>query len=205
MKIYIDFDGTLFDNNKLYNNFINIFTKENIKKEELEKYINKTYKDSKNFDILAKNLINKYNLNTNISDEINNLYSEKLIFKDTIPFLEKYYQKYNLILLTLGTKEEYQLKKIKSSNISKYFKDIIITTKDKSKLNIDYINGIFIDNNPIELKKFYNSKATNLIRIKRDTDKYSKLESDIKIPEFKDFEDLLKCNYIEKIGENNYE
>ena len=57
----------------------------------------------------------------------------------------------------------------------KYFKDIIITNKDKSKLNIDYTNGIFIDNNPLELEKFYNSNSINLIRIKRDTDKYFKV------------------------------
>ena len=205
MNIYIDFDGTLYNNTKFYQKFINIFIKQNIKKEDIEKYIKKIYKNSRNYDTIAKNLINKYNLNINILQEINNLYNKELIFKDTIPFLEKYYQKYNLILLTLGTKKEYQLKKINSTNISKYFKKIIITTKNKSKLNIDYKNGIFIDNNPLELKKFYNSKVTNLIRIKRDTDKYSKIDLDINIPEFKDFEDLLKSNYIEKTGETNYE
>ena len=109
------------------------------------------------------------------------------------------------ILLTLGNKN-FQQKKIYSSNINKYFKDIIITDKDKSKLNINYSNSIFIDNNPIELKKFYNSKDKYLIRIKRDTDKYSKLNLDINnIPEYKDFNELLNSNYIDKIGETYYE
>lgn len=204
IKIYIDFDGTLFNSSKLYYKFIDIFTKQNLKKEELKIIINKTYKDTKNFDIVAEFLINKYNLNSNILEKVNKLYAEDLVFKDVIPFLEKYYQKYDLILLTLGSKK-YQKKKINSSNLSKYFKDIIITNSDKSKLNIDYTKGIFIDNNPLELKKFYNSKANYLIRIKRDTDKYSKINLDLDIPEFTNFEKLSKSNYIEKIGEINYE
>lgn len=204
IKIYIDFDGTLFNSNKLYHEFINLFAKQNIEEENIKNFINKTYKSSKNFDIIAKKIINKYNLNPNILKDLEKLYSKDLVFKDVIPFLEKYHHKYDLILLTLGTKK-YQQKKINISNLSKYFKDIIITNNDKSKLNIDYTKGIFIDNNPLELKKFYNSKASNLIRIKRNTDKYSKINLDINIPEFKTFEDLLKSNYIEKIGEINYE
>lgn len=205
IKIYIDFDGTLFDSTKLYEKFINTFNKHNIKKEYIENIIENIYEKEKNYDILAKKIIKDNNLDNSIQNELNNIYSKDLIFKDTIPFLEKYHKKYDLILLTLGNKF-YQEKKINSSNISKYFKEIIITNNDKSKLNIDYQNGIFIDNNPHELKKFYNSKAKYLIRIKRDTDKYSKLDLNINnIPEFKDFNELLNSNYINKIGEKIYE
>ena len=205
IKIYIDFDGTLFDTTKLYKQFLNVFHKYNIEKEYIEKYLNEAYEKDKNFDTLSKKIIKDNNLDSKILDELNKIYSEDLVFKDTIPFLEKYSKKYNLILLTLGTKN-YQQKKINASNISKYFKEIIITNTDKSKLNIDYSNGIFIDNNPKELEKFYNSKATHLIRIKRNTDKYSKLNININnIPEFIDFEELLKSNYIDKIGEHYYE
>ena len=201
IKIYIDFDGTLFNSTKLYKDFINIFLKHNLKKEYLENIIKENYHKEKNYIILAQKLIKDNNLNISILNEINNLYSNNLLFKDTIPFLEKYYKKYDLILLTLGNKE-YQLKKINSINITKYFKDIIITNKDKSILNINYQNGIFIDNNPLELEKFYHSKAKYLIRIKRKTDKYSKLNLSINnIPEFKDFKELLNSNYIDKIGD----
>jgi len=205
MKIYIDFDGTLFNSTKLYKEFIKIFNKYNIKKEYIENYFNKEYQKEKNFDTISKKIIKENNLNTSIYKELNNIYSNNLIFKDTIPFLKKYSKKYDLILLTLGTKS-YQEKKIKSTNISKYFKEIIITNKDKSKLNIDYSNGIFIDNNPFELKKFYHSNAKYLIRIKRKSDKYSKYLLDINtIPEYNNFNELNKSNYIDKIGENNYE
>ena len=202
MKIYIDFDGTLFDSTKHYNEYINIFKKYNI---NIESYFKKEYEKEKNFDSLSKKIIKEYNLSPSIYDEINQIYSKKLIFKDAITFLEENYNKYDLILLTLGN-INYQQKKINKTNISKYFKDIIITNKDKSKLNIDYTNGIFIDNNPLELKKFHNSKAKYLIRIKRDTDKYSKINLDIEnIPEFNNFNELTKSNYIKQIGENYYE
>ena len=202
MKIYIDFDGTLFDSTKHYQEYINIFKKYNI---DIESYLNKEYKNNKNFDSLSKQIIKEYNLNPSIYKDLDKLYTNNLIFKDAISFLEENYNKYDLILLTLGN-IDYQQKKINKTNISKYFKDIIITDKDKSLLNIDYTKGIFIDNNPLELKKFYNSKAKYLIRIKRDTDKYSKINLDIKnIPEFIDFNELTKSNYIKKIGENYYE
>ena len=203
MKIYIDFDGTLFNNSKHYKKLITIFKKYNIQEEYINNLTNN--KHYKNMDNLAKEIINNNNLDKSIIKEINTIYNKDLIYKDIIPFLEKYQNKYDLILLTLGTKN-YQLKKIKSSNISKYFKEIIITNKDKSKLNIDYQNNIFIDNNPKELKKFYRSKAKYLIRIKRNTDKYSKINLDIEnIPEFNNFNELLESKYIEKIGEKNYE
>lgn len=164
--------------------------------------MNENNNKNKNLDIIANKIINENNLTNSIINELNNLYSKDLIFEDVIPFLEKYYQKYNLILLTLGNKK-YQQKKINSLKINKYFKKIIITNKDKSKLNIDYTKGIFIDNNPLELKKFQNSKSKYLIRIKRNTDKYSKINLNIKnILEFKDFNELLNSNYIDKIGED---
>lgn len=196
MKIYIDFDGTLYNTNKLNQNFINIFNKYNIDTE----YIKKLMNNYKNYDLLANKIIKDNNIDNSIYSDLSNLYSNDLVFKDVIPFLEKYYKKYQLILLTLGNKE-YQEKKINSSNLKKYFKDIIITDKNKSKLNIDYTNAIFIDNNPNELKKFYNSNATKLIRIKRNEDKYSKINLNIiNIPEFENFKDLDNSNYLKKFG-----
>jgi phosphoglycolate phosphatase-like HAD superfamily hydrolase len=203
MKIYIDFDGTLFSSPTQYKRLINVFKKYNIEENYIKKVMKEEfYQKQKSFDILAQKIIKDKNLNTNILKEVNNIYKPDLVYSDVIPFLEKYQNKYELILLTLGN-IEHQEKKINASNLSKYFKDIIITNKDKSKLNIDYTNGIFIDNNPQELEKFYNSKARYLIRIKRETDKYSKIPLNINnILEFKDFNELINSNYIEKIGEN---
>ena len=138
MKIHIDFDGTLFDSTKHYQEYKNIFKKYNI---DIESYFNKEYKKEKNFDILTKKIIKEYNLNPSIYKEIDKIYSEKLIFKDAITFLKEYHNKYELILLTLGN-IDYQQKKINKTNINKYFKEIIITNKDKSRLDIEYTKGI---------------------------------------------------------------
>ncbi|MBQ2873018.1 MAG: HAD hydrolase-like protein [Bacilli bacterium] len=203
MKIYIDFDGTLFDSTIQYQRLINILKKYNISEDYIKTLMKEDfYKKEKSYDILATKIIEEKKINSHIQKEINSIYTKDLVYPDVIPFLEKYSKKYDLILLTLGN-IQHQEKKIKSSELKKYFKDIIITDKDKSKLNIDYTKGIFIDNNPKELEKFYNSKAAHLIRIKRNIDKYSKIPLNIEnIPEFKNFEELTKNNYIEKIGEN---
>ena len=89
MKIYIDFDGTLFNSTKLYNNFIKTFNKYNIK----TSYTKNILLKNKNYDTAAKKIINEFNLDKSIYKELNNIYSKNLLFKDTIPFLEKYYQK----------------------------------------------------------------------------------------------------------------
>ena len=197
IKIYIDFDGTLYNTPKLYNQFISILKKHNINETIIKNKLNNI--KNKNLNILSKKIIKEFNLNKSIIKELNNLYSTNLIYQDIIPFLEIYSKKYDLILLTLGNKK-FQEKKINSTNINKYFKEIIITNKDKSKLEIDYHNSIFIDNNPYELKKFYKSKARYLIRIKRSNDKYSKINLNINnIIELKNFNELLNSNYIDKI------
>lgn len=206
MNIYIDFDGTLFDSTIQYQRLLNIFKKYNIKQEYIENLKKEEfYQKEKSYDILAQKIIEENNLDKSILEEVDKIYTKDLVYPDVVPFLEKYYQKYNLILLTLGN-VNHQKKKIKVSELSKYFKDIIIAKNDKSKINIDYKSGIFIDNNPIELEKFYNSKATNLIRIKRNNDKYSKLKLNLdNIPEFVDFFEMLDKNYIEQIGVKHYE
>lgn len=203
MNIYIDFDGTIYNTSKLNQKFINIFKEYNIP----STYINKLVNNMKNYNQVANKLIKEFNLNKDILSKIDNIYSNDLIYQDVIPFLEKYYQKHNLILLTYNNDKNYQLNKINSSKINKYFKEIIITNKNKSKLNnIDYLNGIFIDNNPIELERFYKANASHLIRIKHQNDKYSELKLNINnIPTYNSFNELLESNLIEILGEKKYE
>ena len=61
-------------------------------------------------------------------------------------------------------------------------------------------NNIFSDGDEYDISQF---KEPEIIRIKRESDKYSKISLNIKnIPEFKNFEELINSNYIDKIGEN---
>ena len=138
-----------------------------------------------NLDILTDYIISKYNIK-NLNQEVESLYNNSYVFEDVIPFLEKY-KNYNLILLTLGD-IDYQNRKIESSNLSKYFQDIIITDVDKSQLDINYKDNLFIDNNPKELIKFQN-KGGKILRIRRIEDKYSVIDLD-NVLEYKNFFDL---------------
>ena len=118
IKIYIDFDGTIYNTTKLYQEYINLLKKYNINEEYFQNKLNKNYQKNKNLNTITEYIINDYNLNNSIQTELNNIIKNNLIYKDVIPFLEKYHNKYDLILLTLGNKE-FQEKKIKSSNINK--------------------------------------------------------------------------------------
>ena len=197
MNIYIDFDGTILNISSLTNDFINLFP--NID----TNYIKRLIKEYKNYYIVTEHLIKEYNLNQEYINKIHNLFKKNYVYQDAITFLEKYYQKYNLILLTYSHSFEYQTMKIKSTKIEKYFKEIIITDKDKSTLdNIDYKNSIFIDNNPNELEKLYNNNIFNIVRINHSNDSYNKEKTPNNIKEYQDFIELINNNYIEKTGEN---
>ena len=175
MKIYLDFDGTLFNTDKFYQDYLNLFQEYGLDEDLINNIKLELFKTTKfNLDILTNYLVKKYNLDNNILLKVNNLYNSSYVIKDVIPFLEKY-KNLEINLLTYG-EYNYQLKKIDGSNLKKYFKDIIITDKDKSKLNLDYQNNLFIDNNPTEIKKFL-EVTKNVIRIRREEDKYSKLDS----------------------------
>lgn len=187
MKIYLDFDGTLFNTDKFYQDYLKLLQEYNIDELTINNIRPKLFKSSLfNLDILTNYLVKEYNLDNNILARVNNLYNSSYVFKDVIPFLEKY-NNLEINLLTYGD-YNYQLKKIEGSNLKKYFKNIIITDKDKSKLNLDYQTNLFIDNNPSEIKKFL-EVSNQVIRIRREEDKYSKLDSNSR-----EYKSLLDVN-----------
>jgi len=176
MKIYIDFDGTLFNTDKYIEDVINILNNYGIDKKLFEEVKKNFYINNKVFDItnILDYFIDKYNIDNDLKYKISSLLNNSYIYPDVIENLKILIDMgYELYLLTYGYKN-YQRKKINSSNISNFFKNIIITEKDKSKLDIDYENSIFIDNNPIEIERFHNSNAKKIIRIIRENEKYSK-------------------------------
>lgn len=195
MKIYIDFDGTIFDTDKYLANAVKIFNKHGITNEIYEETKKNIFNSEQLFNInkLTDYFIDKYNCNNKLKYEINSLLNKSYIYSDCFECLKKLKNNgYTLYLLTFGD-EENQKMKINSSNISKYFDDIIITQKDKSELNIDYKNSIFIDNNPYIIEKIYKTNAKKIIRIRRKSDKYAKVESNIlDMVECENFNNILK-------------
>lgn len=196
-KIYIDFDGTLFDTDKFYKDFINVCSNYNIDLEKVDSSKELLFLETNLFDmdIIVDYLINKYKLSLEFKDEVNKLFSSKYVFFDVIPCLEILKKTHELIILTYG-RFNYQTRKINGSNLKGYFKDIIITDKNKSTLsNIDYKNSIFIDNNPEEIKRFKEVGAKKVIRIRRDVDKYSKKDLEVKASEYTSFKEILEKEF----------
>ena len=143
-------------------------------------------------DDLGQYLIKNYDISTNLKEEVENLYSNRFVYDDVIVSLEKLKDWYELIILTYGN-INYQVKKINGSNLGKYFTDIIITPKNKSLLDeVDYKNSIFIDNNPKEVKRFVLVNSKEVIRIRRESDKYSVKDSEVEVLEYTSFLDIVK-------------
>ena len=176
MKIYIDFDGTVFNTDKYIEDFMYVLNDYGIDKilfEELKKNFcskNKLF----NITMIIDYFINNYDIDNSLKFKIDSLLDNSYVYPDVIENLNSLLNMgYELYLLTYGH-TSFQRMKINSANIDYFFKDIIITETDKSKLDIDYENSIFIDNNPIEIERFHNSNAKKIIRIIRDNEKYSK-------------------------------
>ena len=189
-KVYIDFDGTF------YNSFIEICSKYNIKKEKVKEIENDIFNNKNlfNVDILSQKIFECYQLPISFLYDVEALYKKPNLFSDTIPSLEQLIKssKYELYILTHGNRE-YQLKKITSSKIDKYIKEIIVTTGSKIDLDgINYQESIFIDNNPFQIKQLIATKAKKVIRIRRHQDKYSKIASTVPVNEYDNLLTLIK-------------
>lgn len=195
-KVYIDFDGTLYNSDNFYNGFIEICSKYNIKKEKVKEIENDIFNNKNlfNVDILSQKIFEYYQLPISFLYNVEALYKKPNLFSDTIPSLEQLIKssKYELYILTHGNRK-YQLKKITSSKIDKYIKEIIVTTGSKIDLDgINYQESIFIDNNPFQIKQLIAAKAKKVIRIRRHQDKYSKIASTVPVNEYDNLLTLIK-------------
>ena len=70
------------------------------------------------------------------------------------------------------------------------FRKYIFKKKNTIK-NIDYETSIFIDNHPEQIK-ILKTETNNVIRIRRKTDKYSKVDTEIYIKEYQDLISLVE-------------
>lgn len=199
MKLYIDFDGTLFDTDRLFKDFIRVCNSYGVTDDmfyEAQQYFlnkNKLF----NIEPVIKYLVEEYNIIDSIYSDIDLLFNDSYLFEDVLDSLKELLaQGHELYMLTYGN-FEFQKRKIKGSKIADYFKDIIITEFNKSKLGLDRANIMIIDNNPKEICELYNS-GYNVVRIRRETDKYSSLNTNIsgvtECIDFKQVVDLMKGN-----------
>lgn len=197
--IYFDFDGTLYDSDKLMQKFIDICKKYKISEGIIDNLERRLFTETKlfNLDELANSLLKEHSLTSDFIEEIEKLYLEKNVYSDVYYALDKIQksQKYDMVILTYGN-IKYQEKKISNCDILEYIKEVIITEKNKSNIdNIDYTNGIFIDNNPEQITNL-TKKTNNVIRIRRQTDKYSKIDTEIPVNQYQDLISLVETELL---------
>lgn len=195
-KLYIDFDGTLYDTDNFLKNFMELFHKYGIGTEAVFQAEQELFNDAHLLDMdeVAKYLKKKYNLPEKLLVEVEELYTLPNLYPDVISSLQRLKKsgKYEMFILTYGS-IKHQQKKIQYANIAKYFKNVIITENNKANLKeLDYQNSIFIDNNPKEVESLFKARAKNIFRVRNSNDKYSYLDSTIPVNEYPNLQDLIE-------------
>lgn len=205
MNYYLDFDYTLFDTYLFREELYKILEKNGLDRTYLA--ITPEMKTNGQKLLNIKELFKSLSKNKNIPlnkflEPLEELYAkcDKFVYEDTIKFLEYLKsKKHKLYVLTWGAKE-FQKEKLKASKLYDYFDEIIYAEQLKYTLNIDYKNGIFIDDSVRDLEGLYNKNAKKVFRIKRPNGKNSDKELNIK--EILEFESLRELQeYIDTVDE----
>ncbi len=196
MKFYIDLDYTMLDTVKFHEARYKMLESYGVPIEaqkEMEKYIVEVEKKLINLDYLCIKICEKYNLPKEevlmqLHKIVDNCYI--YLYDDTIEFLQYLKSKgHQTCMLTWGDRE-LQQEKVKGARIEKYFDEIITTDELKFKIDINYENGIFLDDNPRDLEGLYKNNPKEVIRIKREGGEYSEKPLNIEIEEYKTLREL---------------
>ena len=206
MNYYIDFDNTLYNTplltNKMLNSIVDsIREKHNLSSEDLYQECKSMFNREHIYNIyeLARYFADKYNLDAStVINNLNNiiLNGNDLVFEDTIPFLQKLKEQGHKLYMLTYCKEslEYQSIKVAGSKLADFFDALYVTSVPKYTLDIDYTNGIFIDDNPSDLLGLYSKNPKQVIRLRREGNKYS--IKDLNNPNIKEY---LNFNEIDVI------
>ena len=199
MKVYVDFDRTLFDCDKFLEDLYALINKYNISKDLFKECQNQCRRKGFNPYNILDLVKEKYEFNDELYYKIDNLIrsTSNYLYSDTIPFLE--YLKsfsYEVIILTKGN-SDYQREKIFNAHLDSYYHKLIVTMKHKGLLKLDYENGIFIDDNPLEIESVLKKNPKLVIRIKRENSKYSDIPLDANIKIVKSLNEIIKDKILE--------
>ena len=175
--IYIDFDRTIYNTDKIYKDIINLINKYDITEKIIEQEKKAFFKEPILFNYieLLKYICKKYKKPLNIVNEVIKIIKDgdNYIYNDVIPFFKLCKKnKFRINILTYGDLN-FQLIKLINLKINRYIDNIIIASNYKYDLKINYKNSIFIDDNPRDLIGLSNNGAYKIIRIKRIGAKYS--------------------------------
>lgn len=202
MNYYLDFDYTLFDTYAFRQGLYKILEENGFDKSYLALTPEMKTSGQKLLNIkeLFKNLSQLKNIPLNrFIESLEELYAkcDEFVYDDSVEFI-KYLKSKNhkLYILTWGEKD-FQKEKIEASKLYDYFDGIIYAEQLKYTLDIDYKNGVFIDDSIRDLEGLYSKNAKKVFRIKRKNGKNSDKELNIKeILEFNSLKELQE--YLEK-------
>ena len=175
MKVFVDFDRTLFDCDFFLSDFYKIISKYNISRDLFNECQNQCDENGFSLYLILNEVEKRMSVSQDIYKDVDGLLEDtsKYLYKDSIMFLKWLRENdYNVIILSKGNME-YQSKKIINSGILDYCDDVIITMRHKGDLKLDYKNSIFIDDNPKEIESIMKSSPKMVIRIKRNNSRYN--------------------------------
>ena len=205
MNFFIDFDHTLYntplltiDMLKALSSYISKTSTESqdaiyeILKDKFKRGTNNIYDIYK----LIEYFGNQYNYNINEATEIINKVianGKQYLFSDSIPFLQSLKeQNHKVYILSYNENEVYfQAVKIAGSGLLPFVDGIFPTTSLKGNIPLDFSKCIFIDDKPKDLISIYQHKPFKIFRIRRENDTYSRIETNLPIPEFTNLKEIL--------------
>ncbi|MFA4996120.1 MAG: HAD hydrolase-like protein [Patescibacteria group bacterium] len=134
-KLFIDFDGTLFDTRRLKTDLFNTFKSMGFAEDKIELTYKKACEDYIYSPIEQLQLLQDFKKcdAKEATEKFETLYKKvpDYLFKDSVDFLGSLdREKYEVSLLTLGD-EDFQKKKVESSKIAKYFDNIYYCRNQK--------------------------------------------------------------------------
>lgn len=203
MNYYIDFDNTLYETAKLTSLMLGSISKRisektgkdaNVLFEEAKANFNSTLDNIFTF---AESMSKKYQADSEfvvsgVNSVIDN--GQDLVFDDAKRFLERLKKsgdKAFILTYLPKTNQEYQMRKIMGSGLGKYFDGIMMTTEYKFLLDINYQNGVFIDDDPRDLNGLANKNPIKVIRMRKQNNKRSKIDmNNPKVEEYTSFDDI---------------
>lgn len=203
MNFYIDFDHTLYNTKtlkeKMLNSIVNsIKEQKNLDEDSLLEECKSMYNRENIYDIyeLIQYFAQKYDLEAlPIINNLNNqlLNCQDLVFEDSIRFLKKLKSAGHKIILfsyqPFGA--QFSILKIAGSHLLDYVDAEYISAFPKSELEINYTNGIFIDDNPKDLLALYSKNPKAVIRLRRKDDTYSSIDiENADIKEYENFDEI---------------
>ena len=203
MKYYIDFDNTLYETAKLTTCMLDAICKTVVEKlgkeySEIDEYVKANFNSTTdNIFTFARETGSYYGIDpdfveNNVKAVVDN--GNNIVFEDAERFLARLKENgHEVHILTYipKTNQEYQMKKLLGSGLMKYFDTITITSKYKFLLDMDYTQGIYIDDDPRDLNGLYEKTPIKVIRIRKPNNKRSKIDIDNKnIEEYVSFDDI---------------